>query len=256
MKKIIIMFMLAIGIHGLTKADDADLYALVYPSSTGSLSDLYNADPITQDEVDKFLNNQPSKLDQYNKSASGAIGLGTRKLYLFRDTCGTIPAMQKTTGDYGYIYFDATAGYAKIRYMGTYTDDAIDFRPEGPSDTRYKKVLIDSATATTQKYITMQNMVYCQYDTVIADFGSACVSTNGFTCLEIKDVPNSILYIKIKTSSSDADQGADCSFQNTTLTLIDETTQKSTDIIGYKMYSGINDYFLPVYKEPYTTTAP
>ena len=223
--------MLAIGIHGLTKADDADLYALVYPSSTGSLSDLYNADPITQDEVDKFLNNQPSKLDQYNKAASEASGLGTRKLYLFRNTQGDVKAM-RSTGSNAYIYYDAIANCAKVHCEGYDTfGDAYKNGTLGPvPDYTYKAILIYKKVLNSDTTLNpLPSKIYCSrsdIDTTATSFGAS---------------PNSTAFIKIKTSNSTADAGDSCFFNDTTLTL------GSTTISGYKMLT-TNDYFLTVYQ--------
>ena len=257
MKKIMIMFMLAIGIHGLTKATDADLYALVYPTSTTtSLGDLYNADPTAQDEVDKFLNNQPSKLDQYNSAASGAIGLGTRKLYLWRKTGGnwaanTVNAIGLSAVSafvsakaYAYIYYDTTDQCAKIHCEGhsSVASQGSSFQNDyrnTPNDINktvlYGKILIDSQTASTNTLTSLPKAVYCN----LGDLTDA--EKKAMDGISYKYGPQ-IPYIKLTTSSTDPDDGSICYYDSATLTL------GSTTISGYKTQTK-NDYFIPGYQK-------
>ena len=219
-----------------TQATDADLYALVYPTTHGrQLTDLYNSDATAQDEIDKFLNNQPSLLDAFNGGTTDSPGLGTRKLYLFRNTKGAIPAMVKTN-QYAYIYFDTAAGYAKIQYSGvsesnkTYTSIS--------KAVKYKKILTDATTANQNGWSSMPNMFYYDYTA----FLSADADTSTASSLK------STAYIKIKTSGPDADLGGDCYFRDTTLSF------GSINITGYEMLT-TDDCFLPVYKTIIVTAA-
>jgi hypothetical protein len=225
MKKITTLFMLMIGLSGITtQATDADLYALVYPSSTGPLSNLYNSNATAQDEIDKFLNNQPSLLDAFNGGTADSPGLGTRKLYLYYNTGGDIPAMVNTD-EYAYIYYDSSAGCTKIHYNGF--DPGAHTWPTG--ELQYKKVLVDSATASGQGWIEMPLIAYYY------------VSTS------LTQPTSSRAYIKIKTSDENADQGGVCYFSDASLQL------GSINITGYKMLT-TDDCFLPVYQPSTTTT--
>jgi hypothetical protein len=223
-KKTIALFMLMIGFSSIS-TQTTDLYALVYPSSTGPLSNLYNSNATAQDEIDKFLNNKPSLLDASNPAASGAIGLGTRKLYLFcivEDGFGA--KYMGSTGANAYIYYDTTAGCAKIHYHEPISAKTNDDEIYSTGELQYKKVLVDSDTATDQGWIEMSNTYYLT-----------------------AQKSSSRAYIKIKTSDENADQGGTCTYGDATLKLL------SITISGYKMLIP-NDYFLPVYQTSITAT--
>jgi len=207
MKKIITLFMLMIGISDITIQAVADLYAIVYPNTAGPISNLYKSNATLQDEVDKFLNNKPSLLDAFNGGTDSSPGLGTRKLYLFDKN----NVMQKTNS---YIYFDASAGYAKIHYEGATTYEGNTATTMMIPTGKYKKVLIDTETATTQGLLSTPSK-----------------------------------YIKIKTSGTDADQGGECFVEDATLNL--SSGSGSTSIDCYKMLS-TNDYFFSVYQSKTT----